>query len=87
MTETRIQEMTEEAIANMGEEGLRNTCMNLAKTADRLCEIVQEYGIKREGQLLKDMLSAQKETNITVLISWIDCAAIHNRDCRIKCWE
>ena len=54
--------MTEEAIAQMGEEGLRNTCMNLAKTADRLCEIVQEYGIKREAQLLKDMLCAQKET-------------------------
>ncbi len=61
MKETRIQEMTEEAIANMGEEGLRNTCMNLAKTADRLCAIVQEYGIKREAQLLKDMLCAQKE--------------------------
>ena len=61
MEETRIQKMTEEAIAQMGEEGLRDTSMNLAKTADRLCEIVQEYGIKREAQLLKDMLSAQKE--------------------------
>jgi len=59
MEETRIQKMTEEAIAQMGEEGLRNTCMNLAKTADRLCAIVQEYGIKREGQLFMDLLNGE----------------------------
>ncbi len=37
-------------------------------------------------KLPKDAFSP-KESNITVLISWIDCAAIHNRGCRIKCWE
>ena len=61
MEETRIQKMTEEAIVHMGEEGLRNTCMNLAKSADRLSAIIQDYGIKHEGQLLKDLLSSQKE--------------------------
>ena len=61
MEEKRIQEMTEEAIACMGEEGLRSTCMNLARAADRLSAIIQDYGIKHEGQLLKDLLSSQKE--------------------------
>ncbi len=61
MEETRIQKMTEEAIACMGEEGLRSTCMNLAKSADRLSAIIQDYGIKREGQLFMDLLDAEKK--------------------------
>ena len=61
MEEKRTQEMTEEAIAHMGEEGLRNTCMNLAKSADRLSAIIQDYGIKREGQLFMDLLNAEKK--------------------------
>lgn len=61
MEETRIQKMTEEAIACMGEEGLRSTCMNLARAADRLSAIIQDYGIKREGQLFMDLLNAEKK--------------------------
>jgi len=53
--------MTEEAIVHMGEEGLRNTCMNLAKSADRLSAIIQDYGVKREGQLFMDLLNAEKK--------------------------
>ena len=61
MEETRIQEMTQEAITCMDEEALRSTCMKLAKTADRLSAIIQDYGIKREGQLFMDLLNAEKK--------------------------
>jgi len=52
MEETRIQKMTEEAIVHMGEEGLRNTCMNLAKSADKLTAIIHDYGDYLKGQKL-----------------------------------
>ena len=61
MEETTIQDMTREAITCMDEQALRKTCMDLAKSADRLSAIIQDYGIKREGQLFMDLLDAEKK--------------------------
>ena len=42
MEETRIQDMTQEAI----------TCMDLAKSADKLTAIIHDYGDYLKGQKL-----------------------------------
>ena len=52
MEETTIQDMTQEAITCMDEQALRKTCMDLAKSADKLTAIIHNYGDYLKGQKL-----------------------------------
>ena len=69
MEETTIQDMTREANTCMDEQALRKTCMDLAKSADKLTAIIHDYGDYLKGQKLgititseevQDMVEAEK---------------------------